>query len=220
VLAENAKYFHVDEFIRPEFYFNKWNKNRFSNDSITLITITKGVEYKGLELLLMISSLLSKITKYSFQIKIIGLKSDSQFFHNVKEGIKKLWPINVKMIELLGYLSTEDIIREMLNSDIYIHTSKIENSPNSICEAMALGLPIIATNVGGVPTLIEDNVNGILVQEDEPYSFCGAILELANDYTKAYALGRKANEKQLIRGDYKGITRSFQEIYFGMVNDI
>lgn len=59
-------------------------------------------------------------------------------------------------IEILGYVSAEQLANILTDSSIYVHTAYIENSPNSICEAQVLGLPIISTHVGGIATLVED----------------------------------------------------------------
>ncbi len=69
-------------------------------------------------------------------------------------------------VEFTGLLDKEDWIAMSPDYDIFINTSHFDNLPVSIIEAMALGLPVISTNVGGIPYLIEHENNGLLV---EPY---------------------------------------------------
>ena len=75
----------------------------------------------------------------------------------------------------------------------------MENSSNSICEAMALGMPVIATNAGGTKTLISDDHDGIIVQEGDPYSMASAIIELITNYEKATSMGKNARERAFQR---------------------
>ena len=58
----------------------------------------------------------------------------------------------------------------MLASDLYVSASHIENSPNSVAEAQLIGMPCIATGVGGTATYIEHNISGIIVPPGDPYA--------------------------------------------------
>ncbi|MGJ8684511.1 MAG: glycosyltransferase family 4 protein [Nonlabens sp.] len=69
-------------------------------------------------------------------------------------------------VEFTGLLDKEDWIAMSTDYDIFINTSHFDNLPVSIIEAMALGLPVISTNVGGIPYLIDNELNGLLL---EPY---------------------------------------------------
>lgn len=66
-------------------------------------------------------------------------------------------------VDLPGRLSKKEWVDLSLDYDVFINTSNIDNHPVTILEAMALGIPIVSTNVGGIPYLIQDGVNGELV---------------------------------------------------------
>jgi len=104
-------------------------------------------------------------------------------------------------------------VNQLCNSNFYIHPSYIENSPNSVCEAMALGMPIISTNVGGINSLINDKFEGLLVQEGEPYSLAAAIIELINNYEYAKLLAKNARERAINRHDPPKIKKQLLDIY-------
>ena len=74
---------------------------------------------------------------------------------------------------------------------MFVHTSYIDNSPNSVCEAQFLGIPIISTNVGGIRSLIKENESGILVPSNDPYYLASQIIKLFSDKTEAIRLGIK-----------------------------
>ncbi len=66
-------------------------------------------------------------------------------------------------------------------AEIFIFPSHYEGMPIAVLEAMACGLPVIATKVGGVPDLIQDGVNGILIEPGKPEQLAAALISLVND---------------------------------------
>jgi glycosyltransferase involved in cell wall biosynthesis len=180
-------------------------------DEIVGISILKGTTSKGIDLLVESSMVLQKHTPYTIKFKICGVSSNEEIVKILKKKYKK--DTNFENIEFLGKLTAAEMVTQLCNSNFYVHPSYIENSPNSVCEAMALGMPIIATNVGGVSNLIEDKVEGILVQEGEPYSFAGALVELTNNYEKAIQLGRNARTRAFKRHNPSDILKGIIKIY-------
>ena len=69
-------------------------------------------------------------------------------------------------ITLLGLLDHKSISEWMKAADIFILPSRSEGTPNSLLEAMASGLPVIASQVGGIPELIQENIEGLLFKSD------------------------------------------------------
>ncbi|TXS89794.1 glycosyltransferase family 4 protein [Parahaliea aestuarii] len=80
-----------------------------------------------------------------------------------------------------GRLSREDVARLYAEADVLLNPSRVDNMPNSVLEAMASGLPVVSTAVGGVPYIIEDGVTGLLVAPDAPQEMTDAVLALAQD---------------------------------------
>jgi glycosyltransferase involved in cell wall biosynthesis len=81
--------------------------------------------------------------------------------------------------------------------DIFINTSNIDNSPLSVIEAMALGIPVITTNVGGIPFLIDHGVDGILINKDAPNELCNWVDWIINHPELTNEITKKAHEKVL-----------------------
>jgi len=84
-------------------------------------------------------------------------------------------------VVLKGKLSKEEWRRLSEEYDIFINTTDFDNHPVSVIEAMALGLPVVSTDVGGMSFLIDDASNGLLVPRNETLQFAGAITRLCND---------------------------------------
>jgi len=102
----------------------------------------------------------------------------------------------LKYLEITGILTKEDWLNKSKYFDIFINTTTIDNIPVSIIEAMALGLPVISTNVGGIPYLIENNKNGILVDNKNVSQMFNAIVNLIESPLKVNEITR--NAKQMI----------------------
>lgn len=98
-------------------------------------------------------------------------------------------------VTFTGMLSKEEWTSLSTDYDIFINTTNFDNTPVSVIEAMALGLPIISTNVGGLPYLIEDQIDGVLVPPREPLLFAKAIQNLIVDSPKALMLAQNARAK-------------------------
>lgn len=168
-LNPNIQYFHCDEMLRPEFYC----KDRWSLDNCEKYSIFMsggGYPLKGLHQVLRALYLIKKdfntVKLYVSGYNFLGdksLKSQlriSGYGLYIKRLIKKL---NLEEnVVFTGPLSAQEMKVRYLKSHVFICASSIENSPNSICEAQILGVPVIASYVGGIPTLIRNNVSGLL----------------------------------------------------------
>lgn len=89
----------------------------------------------------------------------------------------------------------------------------IDNSPNSLCEAQILGCACVATNVGGVSSLIMEGVTGYLVPANDPYQMAFVLNELPSNSEKNLLIGTAAREVALKRHDKKDIVDRVFEIY-------
>ncbi len=98
-------------------------------------------------------------------------------------------------ISFTGLLSKEEWISISKDFDIFINTTNFDNMPVSVMEAMALGLPVISTNVGGVPFLISDRKDGILVSPDNSLQFIDAIKYLINNPVESHIITTNARTK-------------------------
>jgi glycosyltransferase involved in cell wall biosynthesis len=122
-------------------------------------------------------------------------------------------------VEFIGSIQEACLVPKMLESDIFIHASHIDNSSNSLCEAMVLGMPIISTNVGGIQSLLTDNKEGVLVQDGESFGFAGAIIELIKSPAKRIAYGDAARQRAIERHDPVKIVNKQLFIYQDVLNN-
>ncbi|MGK0187719.1 MAG: colanic acid/amylovoran biosynthesis glycosyltransferase [Verrucomicrobiales bacterium] len=92
-----------------------------------------------------------------------------------------------KHVELAGWQSQEELLKRYQESHVFLHPSEFTRSsdqegvPNSMLEAMANGLPVVATYHGGIPEAVTDGHDGILVPEKSPDKLAAALIELLSD---------------------------------------
>lgn len=98
-------------------------------------------------------------------------------------------------------------------ADIYVNPSEVEGLPVAILEAMALGRPVVATAVGGVPSVVETGVTGYLVDAGDPASLANRIVELAADPAARSEFGERGRTLIESRFALKDMVRSFESIY-------
>jgi glycosyltransferase involved in cell wall biosynthesis len=92
-------------------------------------------------------------------------------------------------ITWLGARTSEEIAARLSDVSLLVLPSHMENSPNVVSEAMCVGVPVVATNVGGIPDLIQDGGNGILVPPNNSMALAKAIGHLLDNPAKAVTMG-------------------------------
>lgn len=117
-------------------------------------------------------------------------------------------------ILFLGSLSAEEMKQEYLRSNVFVCSSTCENSPNSLGEAQILGVPCIATAVGGVPSMIESEYDGKLIDFADVSGLADSIIEIFNrrdyDYSNMVA---KASARHNRENNVKKLMEIYRDIY-------
>jgi len=95
----------------------------------------------------------------------------------------------------LGWLDADAKARALREADIFLMPSTSEGLPVALLEAMAYGKPIVATRVGGIPDVLADGTEGLLVPPGDVTALADAVVTLVGDPDRAWALGRAAKER-------------------------
>jgi glycosyltransferase involved in cell wall biosynthesis len=114
-------------------------------------------------------------------------------------------------VTLLGHRG--DVGRLLASADAFVLPSRHEGLPISLLEAMAAGLPSVATAVGGIPSLLKDGVSGLLVPAADPPALAGALERLAADAGLARRLGEEA--RRVVERDHSpaAVAAEYADIY-------
>lgn len=100
----------------------------------------------------------------------------------------------MQQITFTGKLSKQEWTKLAQEKDIFINTTNYDNLPVSVLEAMALGLPVVSTNVGGIPYIITNQQNGLLVHADDTAEMADAVTQLLSDNNMAATISKYARE--------------------------
>ena len=189
MMHPGANYFYASEVLRPIFY---QSTERDLPNKLTIVTTISSPLYKGYDLVL----------KTAMMLQTKGVDFVWKCFGNINPSVvekqlgMKHKDINVS---LCGVASAEQLRDEISKATVYVHTSYIDNSPNSLCEAQILGCTPIATYVGGIPSLIKNGETGYLVPANDPYQLAFLLEDLFLNPEKNLVIGKAAKEVALVR---------------------
>lgn len=183
MLSPGSRYFHCDELMRGDFSGVKW-QYRYDGKKIVITSTVSDIWYKGFDIVVKTAKLLRSLG-HEIEWNVYGISDNSKIERYIcrKEDVI---PKEVGIV-LHGYVDGTTIRNGLLASDMYVHPSYLENSSNAIAEAMMLGLPVIANNIGGNASMLRDD-SGILVPANEPYALAHAIISMTDvDTARLYS---------------------------------
>jgi len=173
--------------------------------AITLVHVSNFRPVKRIEDLIYSMCVITK-NDPNAQLILVG---DGPERHRIERLIDKL--DLRKHILVTGYRS--DVAAMMNCADALVLCSETENAPLTILEGMSCGLPIIATNVGGIPELVQDGENGFLVPVKHPEEIAEAALKLNADPKLLSKMGEKARKTVLERYTKDKVLKQYIKVY-------
>ncbi len=118
-----------------------------------------------------------------------------------------------RRVTMLGELTADEMKRELLSSSVFVIPSAVENSPNSMGEAMLLGMPVVASRTGGIPSLLTENREGLLVSVGDVEELSRAIRQIWEEPVITSVYGENARKRALVTHDPETNHRRLFEIY-------
>ncbi len=151
---------------------------------------------------------MSIVTKKAPEARLV-LVGDGPERHNIEKLVNQL-DLN-RHVLFTGYRS--DVPHLMECADVVVLCSETESTPLTLLEGMSSGLPVVATEVGGIPEIVDDGVNGFLVPLKHPEAIAERILELNADPGIRKRLGDAARETVMERYTIDKIVGQYAEVY-------
>jgi len=156
----------------------------------SVLSVCRLVEKKGIKYLIKAIALVRQ--KHDVRLRIVGSGPEEEELRNItsKMGLNDV-------IEFVGNITDEQLVDLYLSSSIFVlpcvfaANGDVDGIPVSVMEAMATGLPVISTTVSGIPELVEDHQNGLLVKPKEPIELAKSINRLLDDPTMCRVYGEK-----------------------------
>jgi len=205
VLNPKAQYHYGGEILRDIFYGEKVRKMPTGKPVIT--TIISFPTYKGYDVILHTANILKNEVGLDFEWNVYGNVQPE--FMEKHTGLRHE-NLNV---HLKGVASAEQLHEALLGSTLYFHSSYVENSPNSVGEAQMVGIPVVASRVGGTDSMVEHGKTGFLYPVTDPYMAAYYIKRLVDNREENMKIGKAAREVALVRHDKKKIVKELLETY-------
>jgi glycosyltransferase involved in cell wall biosynthesis len=116
-------------------------------------------------------------------------------------------------VTLYGAMDNAAVLREMCASDVFLFPSHSEGFPNVVLEAMAIGLPIIATRVGAIPEMVEEGKGGFLVERADVHGIVQALRLLMKDASLRACMGQFNRKKSQAQYAYSAVIARLTALY-------
>lgn len=207
ILAPQATYFHCGEALRPQFYEAAWGG---VHEGAPIVYSTIGpASYKGVETLIEATALAAR-RGHVIRLRLAGISEDFLSGRAARRIARRLGISS--RVSLLGRLTASEIVEELEQCSAYVCPSHIENSPNGLCEALMMGVPCVATAVGGVPSLVSRQECWLL-QDGDPWHMAAAMSEILEQPETAVERGIRAKLRAHERHDRASVRAGLIGVY-------
>ena len=125
--------------------------------------------------------------------------------------------LRLRDVEFAGAISASGMASAYASADLLVSTPRLDNMPNSLVEAFAAGIPIVATNVGGVPYILRHEQTGLLVPSDDPAATAGAVLRLLDEPMLARRLSVQGRQECEARYTWVAAREAWLALYEHLV---
>jgi len=215
----NAKYHYCPEILRKSFYSGEWCLDACDRHAIFAVAEHP---IKGLPFLIQALPIL--LAKYpDIRVRVAGAANASgrnRLVRWLKNGSYNRYIIEEirrnelsEHIEFLGALNADQMKAEYLKANVFVLPSVMENESNTLSEAKMLGVPCVASYVGGALSRIKHGVDGYQYPCAEPEMLAYYVGELFEDEDKSVEFGKRAREKTLALCDPDAITKNVVQVY-------
>jgi len=184
-----------------------------SDDAVLIGIIGRLVPIKGHKYFLDAAKIISsQFTVHSSQLKFV-IVGDGELREELEDYTKKLGIAND--IIFTGF--RQDLPKIYCDLDIVALTSLNEGTPVSVIEAMAAGKPVVATNVGGVSSIVKNNINGFLVNPQDVQALSDAIMKLLKDSDLRQKMGREGQGSVFPHYDISQLVKRVDSLYSSLM---
>ncbi len=208
-----AKIYFLNEAINERFFSTKW---RLIENEHTITYVGDLIKRKGIEVLLEAISIL-KLDLKDIKLNIIG-GGNVKYIHYLNQLAQKL---NISTsVFFHGFLDSTRISEINLNSQLFVLPTFMDNSPNSLAEAMAMGMPVIASRVGGVPSMITEGYDGLLFESGNSEDLANKMLLLFNNTKLRLTISENARKRAINRNSPTLVAQQTLNCYFDILANI
>jgi glycosyltransferase involved in cell wall biosynthesis len=176
------------------------------------LAVARLVERKGLGELI---RAFAQLPRGRYELEIVGDGPDERALRQLAFHLGV-----AHEIRFTGALDRIGVARRYREADMFTLPSSAEAFGNVFAEALASGLPIVASDVGGIPELVEHGVNGLLVPAGKPRALAQAIQYLANDPELRSEMGARNRAKAETTLEWSQVTTRYLSVYHGVMRQL
>lgn len=219
----NLRYFHCDETLRQPFYGRRWSLEGVQRRSIFVSQC--GYALKGFHRVLEAMPLILRqypdalLTVTGGDLLHLSAAQRLKLPGYGKYLVEEIDALGLRdHVRFLGTLDAEAMAEQYLRSHVFVSASSIENSSNSVGEAMLLGCPVVSSWVGGVPSMMDHGKEGFFYQADAPYLMAHYVCRIFGDDDLARRLSEQARTRAAVTHDPEKNHRQMLEVYDALVH--
>lgn len=193
----HIEYHFCGEILRESFYVNRWKYEECDKEVIFFSQAHYPI--KGLHIMLRALPIIKEYYP-AVVLRIVGNNPQKKAIF--KRSSYEKYICNLihdndlsNSIEWLGQLSENEMMLNYKKANVFVCSSSIENSSNSIGEAMLVGTPIVASDVGGIKSFMEHEKEGMLYHSTAIYMLADNVIRIFNSRSLAMQLGNNAHER-------------------------
>ncbi|HPS01755.1 MAG TPA: glycosyltransferase family 4 protein [Candidatus Sumerlaeota bacterium] len=204
-----ARYYHVDELLRRPFHDVRWNLETCERYRILFANASH--PHRDIDTALEAVALL-KGWFPDVRLCLPGaIEETGGYGKHLSRRISRLRLQG--QVEFLGFLSAERMAAELTRAHVFATSSRVENSSNSLCEAMRVGVPCVASRVGGLPSLAEEGRSALFFPPTDAGAMAERIARIFRENDLACSLGDAARERAVERHDPDRVVAQLMTAY-------
>ena len=184
---DHALYFKVNRVLREPFWKHQWTLDGCKKHRAIFTNIRH--PRKGAELLL---DAMKKLKSLYPDIELIFIGSLG-YGGYAKYLEKKIYALGGS-VKILGQMNADAMVKELCNAHVFVSASYIDNSPNSVAEAQLVGMPVISSYTGGIPSMVEEGKTGLFFPTGDVPLLVSKIKTIFENDALAIKLGENARK--------------------------
>lgn len=183
-----------------------------AGQDFTVLFVGRLVERKGVDVLLRAAARLRE--RYRLRVVVVGEGPERNHLEDLARqlGLEQL-------VEFRGRVTDEELARCYGSASVFVLPAVVDRRGETeglgvvLLEAMSYGVPVVATRVGGIPDIVEDGANGLLVEAGDAEALAGALAKVAEDRALASRLGEAGRRTGENRFGWERITDRWERLY-------
>jgi glycosyltransferase involved in cell wall biosynthesis len=213
--ARHASFHHSVAAVGPDFFQKRQSVDAGADREKVVLTAFSPQPYKGVELVI---NAVASLRKSGQRVRLVlaGWCPPKGWGAEILRAANAA---GTGAVEITGYLQPKALSERLAASDVYVLPSYIENAPNTLLEAMCVGVPCVAARVGGVASMLRDGVEGLIFRRGDLHDLTNKLERVLTDAEFARTLGLAGAARVRAADEPMKVAARTIEIYRTVLDD-